>query len=314
MAQGIVLIGGPTASGKSRLALELAEAVGGMVINADSMQVYRELRVLTARPTLEAEARAPHRLYGILPATEACSAARWRVLALEAIREAQAAGLVPILVGGTGLYFQALLKGLAPVPPLPAAVRREAERLFERLGASAFHAELARRDPEMAARLHPRDRQRLLRAYEVHAATGRSLADWQREAARGDTRAGASAAFCLMPPRPALYAACDARVLDMIERGALEEARTLAALKLDPRLPAAKTVGLRELIDHLEGRMSLAGASAKAQQATRRYAKRQLTWFRHRWREARLFTDFHGPEMTREALRELARIGLTGSG
>lgn len=308
----VVLIGGPTASGKSRLALALAEAFRGAVINADSMQLYRELAVLTARPGPAEEARAPHRLYGVLPAAEPCSAARWRALALAAIEEACEEGRVPILVGGTGLYFRALLKGLAPVPAVPGAVRRRVRELFEREGGAAFHARLAERDPEMAARLGPGDRQRLTRAFEVLEASGRSLAEWQRERPQGPGLGGRMVALRLEPPRALLYAACDARFDVMLEKGALEEAHRIAALGLDPGLPAMKAVGLRELIAHLGGEMSLDEARAEAKMATRRYAKRQLTWFRHQWGEAHVFSAPYDDALEREAALLLRRYGLTG--
>jgi len=286
----VLVIAGPTASGKSALALALAEVMDGVIINADSMQVYRELRVLTARPDDAALARAPHRLYGVLPAAEACSAGRWRRLALDEIAAARKAGHLPILAGGTGLYLKALISGLAELPDIPAAVRAAAGARHDALGGSAFHAELAKRDPAMAARLKPSDRQRLIRAWEVIEATGRSLADWQMgaewQAADGPAGAAADGDLALLPilvlpPRAALYAACDARVEAMIAAGALDEVRALLALGLDPALPAMKAVGVRELGAVLAGKTSLAAAAAAMQQATRNYAKRQLTWLRH---------------------------------
>jgi tRNA dimethylallyltransferase len=222
-SRAVMLIAGPTASGKSALALDLAEAFGVVVINADSMQVYRELRVLTARPGADEEARAPHRLYGVLPAAEACSAARWRALALAEIDAAWRARRLPILVGGTGLYFEALAKGLAPVPDVPDEVRAAARERHARHGGEAFHAALAERDAEMAARLAPGDTQRLIRAWEVIEATGLSLAEWQRREAPGEGLCAAIHSVVLAPPRAALYAACDARFAEMMTRGALAE-------------------------------------------------------------------------------------------
>jgi tRNA dimethylallyltransferase len=276
----VVVIAGPTASGKSALALAAAEAFAGTVINADSLQVYRELAILTARPDAAAEARVPHRLYGVLPAAERCSAGRWAALAAAAIREAHAAGRLPILVGGTGLYLRALLDGLAPIPPVPEAALAEARARLAALGGAAFHAELARRDPATAAGLRPSDPQRLARAWAVLAATGRPLAAWQAERAE-PALALDPLLLLLEPERGTLYRACDARFLRMLEAGALDEARALGALGLDPSLPAMKAVGVRVLLDHLAGRIALADAVAAAQQATRNYAKRQLTWFRH---------------------------------
>ena len=281
----MVVITGPTAGGKSGLALALAEAFDGVVINADSMQVYRELRILTARPGADALARAPHRLYGVLPGRAPCSAGRWREMALDEVAAARTEGRLALVVGGTGLYLRALVEGLAPVPSVPETVRDAARARHADLGGAAFHAELAARDPVMAARLEPGDSQRLIRAWEVLEATGRSLADWQARSGGGPDGApdGAPARIlrlvCL-PPRPALYAACDARLRAMVENGALEEVRTLRALGLDPRLPVMKALGVRELGRHLDGALSLDDAIAQAQQATRNYAKRQMTWLR----------------------------------
>ncbi len=285
----MVVITGPTASGKSGLALALAEAFDGVVINADSMQVYRELRILTARPGADALARAPHRLYGILPGHEPCSAGRWREMALDEVAAARTEGRLPLVVGGTGLYLRALAQGLAPVPGVPEAVREAARALHGELGGPGFHAALGRRDPVMAARLEPGDSQRLIRAWEVLEATGRSLADWQAQggdqAGTGPDGAPAAAParilrLVCLPPRPALYAACDARLRAMVENGALEEVRALRALGLDPRLPVMKALGVRELGRHLDGALSLDDAIAQTQQATRNYAKRQMTWLR----------------------------------
>jgi len=278
-ARPLVIVAGPTASGKSALALAVAEAFGGTIINADSMQVYRDLRVLTARPGEAEEVRAPHRLYGVLDAAEACSAGRWRALALAEIAAARQAGRLPILAGGTGLYLRALLDGLAPVPPVPESARREARALHARLGAVAFKSALAALDPETAERLAPGDTQRLIRAYEVVRGTGRGLRAWRR--AQAPTGAFQAAAIALLPPRPALYASCDGRFLRMVEAGAVAEVAALGARGLDPALPVMKAVGVGELGAFLAGRCSLADAIAAAQQATRRYVKRQYTWLRH---------------------------------
>ncbi len=277
-----VIVAGPTASGKSALALRLAERFEGTVINADALQVYAELSVLTARPGPEATARAPHRLYGVLPATERCSAGRWRELALQAMAEARAAGRLPVLVGGTGLYLKALQQGIAPVPPVPPAVREAAARRWQERGPEAFRAELLARDPA-SDRLHPNDRQRLLRAWEVLEATGRPLDAWQRASGPGPVEPGAPYRFCraiLLPGREALHAAIDRRFAAMVQEGALDEVAGLLGLGLDPGLPAMKAVGLPELARHLRGDCDLATAIAAGQSATRRYAKRQLTWLR----------------------------------
>jgi tRNA dimethylallyltransferase len=278
----VVVVGGPTAGGKSAIALALATAFGGTVVNADSMQVYHELRVLTARPGPDEEAAAPHRLYGVLPAAEPCSAARWRDLALGAIEEARGQGRLPVVVGGTGLYLRALMEGIADVPPIPAEVRARARALLEGLGPAGLHASLAARDPATAARLAPGDAQRVARAWEVLEATGRPLSAWQAET--GGPPAGlAFLRVLVLPPRPVLYANCDRRLLAMIEGGALDEVRALAALGLDPALPATKALGVPELLAHLRGEASLEAAVASAQMQTRRYAKRQTTWFRNQW-------------------------------
>ena len=276
----IVIVAGPTGSGKSSLALALAEHVGGTIINADSQQVYRDLAVLTARPAPAEMARVPHRLYGVIDAAESCSAGRWCRLAFAEIAAARTAGSLPILVGGTGLYLEALLHGLAELPPIPPEARAEAHALHEKLGGAGFHAVLAALDPEAAARVAPSDAQRLTRAYEVVRATGVPLSEWRRrQAPAAGLRA---AAIVLLPPRAALYAACDARVLAMIASGAEAEVEALLRRRLAPSLPAMKAVGVRELAAFLAGQVSHAQAVAAMQQATRNYAKRQYTWFRRR--------------------------------
>jgi tRNA dimethylallyltransferase len=276
----LLIVAGPTASGKSALALVLAEAFAGTIINADSMQVYRDLHVLTARPRPEEEARAPHRLYGVIDAAEPCSAGRWRAMALTEIEAARAAGRVPILAGGTGLYLHALVHGIAAMPAIPAAVRAAAQALHAALGGAAFRARLAELDPGAAARLAAGDTQRLIRAYEVAAATGRPLGEWQRAAP--PAAAPNIACVVLLPPRALLYAACDARFGAMMEQGAVDEARALLGRGLAADLPAMKAVGVRELAALIAGTTTREAAIAAAQQSTRRYAKRQYTWLRHR--------------------------------
>lgn len=275
----IIIVAGPTASGKSALALALAEYYRGTVINADALQCYRDLHILTARPGAAEEARAPHRLYGFLDAAERGSAARWRDLALAEIAASLAAGRLPILVGGTGLYLRALLGGLAPIPDIPTDIRDEAAALYQRLGGAAFREELARLDPASAARFPSGDKTRLTRAYEVVRATGKPIGDWQRAPAAPSPYRFVT--LLLASPRAALYAACDARFAAMIDAGGLAEAGALLARGLSPDLPAMKAVGLPELFAHLRGKATLPDAIAAAQQSTRRYAKRQMTWFRH---------------------------------
>lgn len=275
-----LLVAGPTASGKSALALALAERFGGTVINADSMQVYAELRVLTARPTREEEARVPHALYGVRPAAEAGSVAWWRDAALTAMQAARDAGRLPILCGGTGLYFAALTDGLAAIPPIPDAARAEARERLATEGPAALHAALALLDGATAARLKPHDSQRIARAWEVAIGTGKPLSAWIAEGGTG-AAPYRFAAILLDPPRDALRAAIATRWAAMLEGGAMEEARALGALGLDPSLPAMRAHGVPELLAWQAGRMSLEAASARAILNTGQYTKRQATWFRH---------------------------------
>lgn len=307
----MVVVAGPTASGKSTLALILAEAFGGVVINADSMQVYDALRILTNRPGAADEARAPHRLYGVVGAAEPFSAARWRSLAMAEITAAHEAGRLPIVTGGTGLYIRALIEGLAPIPDIPQAVRQQARELHASLGGPGFHDRLAAADAEMAARLAPGDSQRMIRALEVIEATGRSLAEWQRLPPAGGL-AQPVLTLTLAPRREPLYEACDARFTAMIEAGALDEARALAALGLDAAAPVMKALGVPQLCRHLAGESSLAEAIAAAQQATRNYAKRQLTWFRHQTGGAVVFGQRYSTELGRDAIEVIRRFLLTG--
>jgi len=276
-----VLIAGPTASGKSALAIELAEAGNGVVINTDSMQVYRDLRVLTARPTREDEARVPHRLYGHVDAALNHSAGAWVADATAALAEARQQGRLPIFVGGSGLYFKALTRGLSAVPPIPAGIRADMRARLERDGPEALHAELKRQDPVSAEKLNVRDRIRIARALEVIEATGRSLADWHREGLPPLLPPGQVMAVFLAPERNELYARIDRRFGTMLEAGALEEVARLAARGLDPLLPAMKAHGVPALIRHLKGELSVEEATAIGQADTRHYAKRQFTWFRH---------------------------------
>ncbi len=277
----VLIVAGPTASGKSPLALDIAREFNGVVINADSMQVYAELRVLTARPTPRDEARTPHRLYGTIPASQRCSAARWRDMALAEIEDATSSGKLAVVCGGTGLYLRALCQGLSPVPEIPPDTRRRLAARLAAQGAVALHGDLAARDPEMAARLEPADGQRIARALEVLEATGRSLAAWQAQDSHGPPAGLRFTTILLSPPREALYEACDARLAAMVEQGVLEEVRAVCALDLAPGLPAMKALGLREFAAHLAGDITLDDALDEARQATRRYAKRQMTWFRH---------------------------------
>ena len=279
-APPVLLIAGPTAGGKSALALRLAERLDGEIVNADALQLYADLRVLSACPTTEEMARVPHHLFGMADGADGWSVGRWLEAALPLLRDIASRDRRAILVGGTGLYFRALTKGLADIPAVPAAVRQAAAATYARLGEDAFRQALAARDPAAAVRIAPGDRQRLLRAYEVAEATGRALTDWQT-GTDAPLTADQWRAVVLEPDRKALYARCDARLSAMIEAGALDEVRALTVRKLDPLAPVMKAVGVRELAAHLAGELTLAEAIALAQQETRRYAKRQLTWFRN---------------------------------
>ena len=279
MEPRIWLIAGPTASGMSALALRLARQAGAEIVNADALQLYSDLRLLTARPSPEEEAQAPHHLFGVADAADGWSVGRWLRAATGLVDEITGRGRPVVVVGGTGLYFRALTHGLAEVPDTPAEVRKAVAAEFESLGEATFRQRLAKADPAAEARISPADRQRLTRAWEVYAATGTSLSDWQ---ARTDPALapGSWSAVALDPPRPALFARCDARLETMVAQGALDEVAVLAGRELDPALPAMKAVGYRELAAVVRGEVPLSEGLEKAQQETRRYAKRQATWMR----------------------------------
>jgi tRNA dimethylallyltransferase len=285
-----VLIAGPTASGKSALALALAEKTGGIIINTDSMQVYRDLRIITARPTPEEEARLPHRLYGHVDAAINYSAGSYVRDAASGLAEARNAGRLPIFIGGTGLYFKALTRGLSAVPPVAAEVREMVRARLERDGVESLHAALALRDPESAARLNLRDRTRIARALEVIEATGRPLAEWHREGQPPLLAEGDYQALFLTPDRETLYARIDARFDVMLTKGALEEVEALAARGLDPLLPAMKAHGVPALVRYLRGEITREEAATIGKADTRHYAKRQFTWFRHQLPEFQWMT------------------------
>jgi len=282
----ITLLAGPTASGKSRLALDMAQRTGAVIVNADSQQLYADLRVLSARPSAGEEALAKHRLYGVADAADAWSVGRWSRTVMPVLAELVAEGRPALLVGGTGLYFTALTAGLADIPDVPIEARDAAAAAFDADGETAFRRRLAEVDPAAEARIEAGDRQRLTRAWAVAQHTGRALSDWT-----ADTTPllvpGSWTGLVIEPEREALYANCDLRVADMVEAGALDEVRALMARGLDPALPAMKAVGVREFAAHLTGEMTLAAAVEATRQATRNYAKRQLTWFRNQtpgWR------------------------------
>ncbi len=295
-----LLIAGPTASGKSALALAVARARNGVVINTDSMQVYRDLRVLTARPTPGEEGEAPHRLYGTVDAAVNFSAGAWVDAARSVLAEVREQGKLPIFIGGSGLYFKALTSGLSAVPPVPDAVRDDVRARLERNGPEALHAELATRDPVSAAKLNLRDRTRIARALEVIEGTGRTLPDWHNDAPPPLLPPDGTTAVFLAPDRDDLYARIDARFVQMLDEGALDEVEALAARGLDPLLPAMKAHGVPALIKYLRGELAREEACAIGQADTRHYAKRQFTWFRHQLPEFEWMT----PEEARAELED----------
>jgi tRNA dimethylallyltransferase len=273
-----ILIAGATASGKSALALALADELGGVIINADSMQVYSELRILTARPSAEEESRVPHRLYGHVPAAEAYSAGRFIAEAAVALEDAKGKGLRPIIVGGTGLYFKALLEGLSPIPSVDDSVRAHWRGEAERLGAVALHAVLVERDPEMARRLAATDTQRIVRALEILESSGRSLGYWQSQSGTPVIAESECVKLLVSRPRADLHARADARFEAMVARGGFEEAKALAALGLDPALPAMRALGVAPLIAAARGEIALDAAIVQGKAETRQFIKRQETW------------------------------------
>ena len=278
----VIVIGGPTACGKSGLALAIAENFDGIIVNADAIQVYRDLRILTARPTEDEEKSIPHRLYGILDAKESCSAGTWQALALKEIENIQNTGKLPIIVGGTGLYLKALTEGIAPIPKIPLSVRKSVREFYSEVGKAEFYTQFTKKDPITAARIQPNDAQRLMRAWEVMEATGKSISLWQEEKMQSP-----NLKFTMVvgtPLREDLYAACDKRIFNMISDGVLEEVKALMIRFQNEKfnnLPVFKAIAFKEFSSYLAGDTTLDIAIAKAQQQTRRYAKRQMTWFRN---------------------------------
>ncbi len=272
----IPVVIGPTASGKSALAMALADRFDGDVINMDSMQIYRDLRILSARPSKADEEKVPHRLYGVLDASIVCSAAMWLDLVQPEIDDCLSKGRLPILCGGTGLYLKALMEGLAPIPPIPDDVRDNIRSRMAAQGPAVLHADLAACDPAMASRLFPGDSQRIARALEVVTATGRSLADWQHDAA--SPLPYRPIIVTVLPPRDLLYAGIDSRFKAMVDNGALEEVERLVSRALQPTVPAMKALGVPELAASLRDEMTLEDAIVQAATKSRRYAKRQITW------------------------------------
>ncbi|MEC9142334.1 MAG: tRNA (adenosine(37)-N6)-dimethylallyltransferase MiaA [Pseudomonadota bacterium] len=275
-----LMICGPTAAGKSGLALALAERYGGVIINADSMQLYADLRVLTARPDVSEEARVPHRLYGVLDGAERASVASWLTMATREIETARDAGRLPILTGGTGLYFHAAMKGLAPVPDVPPDIHAECIAEYAERGGEAFRRDLLELDPVLGSQLHDGDSQRLVRAMGVVRASGRALSAWQADPHEGAI-AGRPVRVAMMPPREELYEKINTRFSAMMEGGARSEVSTLAARGLAPSLPVMKAIGVREIMALQAGDIDEARAVELASRDSRRYAKRQMTWIRN---------------------------------
>jgi tRNA dimethylallyltransferase len=304
----LALIAGPTASGKSALALELAQRTGGTIINADASQVYADLAVLSARPSEEEMARAPHRLFGAIDGSEACSAARWAKDAKAEVAAAHEAGTLPILVGGTGLYIRTLLDGIAPVPDIDPDIRATVRAMPV---AKAYDA-LSREDPASAARLAPADTSRIARALEVIRSTGRSIVDWRQEKVGGIGVQVRLAPLVMLPPREWLYARCDLRFEAMLGQGAIEEVEALRARHLAPDLPVMRAIGVPEITAWLEGEISRDDMIERAQLATRQYAKRQYTWFSRQppsgWHRE---TEVINSKNTDEIVIKLQKIILT---
>jgi tRNA dimethylallyltransferase len=273
----LFLIAGPTASGKSGLALALARQIGGTIVNADSAQVYRDLRILSAAPTADELHRADHRLYGVQDGALPCSAADWAALAGAEVARIHEDGGTPILVGGTGLYLRTLLFGIAPVPAIDPEVRARVRETAVKQN----YARLQVLDPDAAATLQPADSARVNRALEVILGTGRRLGEWQKDRKGGIVGKVALRPLILLPPRKWLYARCDERFAHMIDQGAVSEVEALLARRLNPNLPVMRAIGVRQIADYLAGKQTLDQAVAAGRQATRRYAKRQYTWFAH---------------------------------
>ena len=302
-----IVIAGPTAAGKSALALRLAQELGGAVINADSMQVYRDLRILTARPSETDEAAAPHRLYGYVDGAERYSAIRWRADAVAAVEEVYAEGKIPVVAGGTGFYIEALIQGLSPVPDVPEETLLAMVARAETDGLASIFEAVQACDAALAARVRPTDRQRLIRALAVFEATGKPLSAWQ--AMPAEPPPFATVGFWLNPPRDRLYARCDARLAAMVAQGALDEVAALTGRGLEPSLPVMKALGVAELAAAARGEIPAGEAVAAAQQATRRFAKRQLTWFRNRFAQFQRIDSQFSESLVGEIITKIHREG-----
>ena len=302
----IIIITGPTASGKSSLAIDLAQSFGGNVINADSMQVYKELRILTARPSSKEEALVPHRLFGEFAAEDRCSVGRWLDLAIDEIKDAWGAERLAIVVGGTGMYLKSLRYGLATVPEIPNKINKHVRTLYTKLGGKSFVEELARVDPRAASVLHVSDSQRLTRAMAVVLATGMTLDVWQAKQIKGSGFAARFFIISFLPDRKALYFACEKRFDAMLKEGAVAEVENLLALGLDPSLPAMKAVGVSEIANYIAGKTTLENATLAAKQSTRNLAKRQLTWLRNQVKSDYVVEGFYDPNQRGEVVKAVA--------
>lgn len=311
IAQNVLIVAGPTASGKSALALDMADAFDGVVINADSMQVYKELRVLSARPDDDEISRAPHRLYGVLSGAEACSAGKWREMAMAEIADCHAKGKLPIITGGTGMYLNALTAGIAPIPDVPARIRESVMAELAEMGHAAFFEKFKCDDPETAAKLDGNNTQRMIRAAEVFAHTGRGLASWHTEPVITPPENMVFKKLCYMPPRDILYDRCNRRFDLMIEKGAIDEVRDLMALNLPETAPVMKAVGVRELSAYLLGTTDLETARELSQRETRRYAKRQLTWFRHQMTDKEIIDAQYSESLADKLRHDINQFLLT---
>lgn len=311
MKNKVVVIGGPTASGKSATAMDVAEEFDGVIINADSMQIYSGLRIVTARPSEEDEARVPHRLYGVMDPSETCSAGYWEKRCIAEIEKVWAEGKLAVVTGGTGLYIKTLVEGISQLPPIPEDIRETIRQRAEVEGVAVLYEELLDKDPEMAGRLKPADRQRICRALEVLQATGKSLAVLQREIKPEPALRAGFATHVIMPPRDILYQRCDSRFDVMLEEGAIEEVRAFASLNLDPSLPAMKALGVPELLALVRGECSLEEARALAQQQTRRFAKRQCTWFRNQIKQVEIHSAQYSESLRDEIYNKVRDFLLT---
>ncbi len=307
----VVLVAGPTASGKSKLAMDLAETFDGVIINADSMQVYAELRIITARPSSEDENRVPHRLYGVISATQNWSVGLWQQRVVSEIEAVQSDGKLPIVTGGTGLYFRALTHGLAQIPEIEQEIRDEMARRLKAEGGEALHRELVTVDAHTAARISPGDGQRLCRALEVYHSTGRALSAWIKEGNAGVPAHMRFHPLIVQPPRELLYRTINGRFEAMLGDGALDEVRRLAELGLDPALPVMKAVGVRELMAYLNHEISLPEAITRSQKISRNYAKRQLTWFRNQMPEAKTLDAQYSESLKPEIFSFIRQFVLT---